>query len=113
MYRHPVAAFPALACGISWTIRIPSFLSESGIGVLPFQLNPLPFNVLAVIFGITLSAYIVMRVTRGREGFPVSDVMPQLRRPNHALTHPCRAIAPREVHHGYARHTICHLRHAR
>jgi hypothetical protein len=68
MYRHPVAAFLALVCGISWTIDIPSFLSESGISVPPFELSPIPSNALAVISGITLLAYIVTSVARGREG---------------------------------------------
>ena len=68
IYRHPVAAFLILVYGISWPLYIPSFLSESGIGLLPFELSPKPFNLLAVIFGLTLSAYIVTRVTQGKEG---------------------------------------------
>ena len=66
--RHPVAAFLALVYGLSWLIYIPPFLSRSGIGLLPFELNVLPFNLLASILGITLSAYIVTRVAQGREG---------------------------------------------
>ena len=66
--RHPVAAFLALVYGISWPLYIPSFLSESGIGLLPFELSPLPFNMLATIFGVTLSAFVVTRVTQGKEG---------------------------------------------
>jgi membrane protease YdiL (CAAX protease family) len=68
IYRHPVAAFLVLVYGISWPLYIPSFLSQSGIGLLPFELIALPFNLLAVIFGITLSAYIVTRVTQGKDG---------------------------------------------
>ena len=39
IHRHPVAAFLALVYGISWTLYLPSFLSRSGIGLLPFDLN--------------------------------------------------------------------------
>ena len=66
--RHPVAAFLALVYGISWPLYVPSFLSRSGIGLLPFDLNVQYFNILATVFGLTLSAYIVTRVTQGREG---------------------------------------------
>jgi membrane protease YdiL (CAAX protease family) len=68
IHRHPVAAFLVLVYGMSWPLYIPSFLSQSGLGLLPFELIALPFNLLAVIFGITLSSYIVTRVTRGTEG---------------------------------------------
>jgi membrane protease YdiL (CAAX protease family) len=68
IYRHPVTAFLVMVYAISWSLYIPSFLSASGIGLLPFELSPLPFNVLATIFGVTLSAVIVTRVTQGREG---------------------------------------------
>ena len=68
IHRHPVAAFLALVYGISWILYIPSFLSRSGIGLLPFDLNVLYFNVLTTIFGATLSANIVTRVTQGKEG---------------------------------------------
>ena len=66
--RHPVAAFLVLAYGLSWLIYIPPFLSTSGIGLLPVELSVLPFNLLATVFGLTLSAYLVTRVTGGREG---------------------------------------------
>ncbi len=68
IYRHPVAAFLGMVYGLSWIIYIPPFLSRSGIGLLPFELNVLLFNLIAAIFGITLSAYIVTRVTQGKEG---------------------------------------------
>ncbi len=66
--RHPVAAFLALVYGISWPLYLPSFLSRSGIGLLPFDLNVLYFHVLTTILGATLSAYIITRVTQGKEG---------------------------------------------
>jgi uncharacterized protein len=68
IYRHPVAAFLVMVYAISWTLYIPSFLSESGIGLLPFELSPLIFNMLATIFGVTLSGFVVTRVTQGKEG---------------------------------------------
>jgi membrane protease YdiL (CAAX protease family) len=66
--RHPVAAFLGMVYGISWLLFLPSFLSQNGIGVLPFEIPAPPFVLLSVIFGITLPAYIVTRVTGGREG---------------------------------------------
>jgi membrane protease YdiL (CAAX protease family) len=66
--RHPVAAFLGLVYGISWLLFLPSFLSQNGIGVLPFAIPVTPFLLLSVIFGLTLPAYIVTRVTGGREG---------------------------------------------
>jgi CAAX protease family protein len=68
IHRHPVAAFLIMVYTISWALYIPSFLSESGIGLLPFELSPLIFNMLATIFGVTLSAFVVTRVTQGKEG---------------------------------------------
>jgi uncharacterized protein len=66
--RHPVLAFLALVYGLTWVLFLPSFLSESGIGVLPVEIPIMPFLLLGNLFGVTLSAYIVTRVTGGREG---------------------------------------------
>jgi membrane protease YdiL (CAAX protease family) len=63
-----VAAFLILVYGITWTLFLPSILSENGIGLLPFAIPITPFLLLGVIFGITLPVYIVTRVTRGKEG---------------------------------------------
>ncbi len=66
--RHPVAAFLGLVYGISGLLFLPSFLSQNGIGVLPFAIPVAPFLLLSTVFGITLPAYVVTRVTQGREG---------------------------------------------
>jgi membrane protease YdiL (CAAX protease family) len=66
--RHPVAAFLVLTYTLSWGLYLPPFLSRSGIGVLPFALNVLPFNLLTTVCGITLSAFVVTWVTEGRAG---------------------------------------------
>ncbi len=36
--RHPVAAFLDLVYGLTWFLFVPSFLSQNGIGVLPFEI---------------------------------------------------------------------------
>lgn len=66
--RQPVGAFLTLVYGISWLLFLPSFLSQNGIGVLPFAIPVTPFLLLSVTVGLTLPAYIVTQVTGGREG---------------------------------------------
>ncbi|HEU5086879.1 MAG TPA: hypothetical protein VFT99_05515, partial [Roseiflexaceae bacterium] len=66
--RHPLVAFLGMAYGISWLLFVPSLLSANGIGVLPVAIPVVPFLLLSVIFGLTLPAYIVTRVTQGSEG---------------------------------------------
>ena len=66
--RHPVAAFLGLVYGISWLLFLPSFLSQNGIGLLPVAIPVSPFLLLATVFGLTLPAYLVTRVTEGKEG---------------------------------------------
>ena len=67
IHRHPVASFLAMVYAFAWTIFLPPLLSESGIGVLPFEIPVAPFLLLAIV-GVTLPVYIVIRVTRGPEG---------------------------------------------
>jgi uncharacterized protein len=63
-----VAAFLALVYGLTWLMFVPSFLSQDGIGVLPIAIPVAPFILLGNLFAVTFSAYIVTRVTQGREG---------------------------------------------
>jgi membrane protease YdiL (CAAX protease family) len=65
---HPVAAFLILVYGISWTLFLPSLLSASGLGLLPFDIPLQPFILLSTFLGITLPGVIVTRVTAGKEG---------------------------------------------
>jgi membrane protease YdiL (CAAX protease family) len=66
--RHPLVAFLGMAYAISWLLFVPSLLSANGIGVLPVAIPVVPFLLLSVVFGLTLPAYIVTRVTQGSEG---------------------------------------------
>jgi uncharacterized protein len=66
--HHPVAAFLGLVYSLSWLLFLPSFLSQSGIGVVPVAIPITPFLLLAVIFGITLPVYIVTRLSEGTQG---------------------------------------------
>lgn len=66
--HHPLAAFLGMVYGISWLLFLPSLLSANGLAVLPFEIPVTPFLLLSVIFGLSLPAYIVTRITQGREG---------------------------------------------
>ena len=69
--RRPLTAFFLLAFLGSWVAWSPWWLSESGIGLLPFQL---PFAAIAVInqaglfAGPFAAAFLVTRVCEGRQG---------------------------------------------
>jgi hypothetical protein len=66
--RHPMAAFLALVYGLTWLLFVPSFLSQDGIGILPVAIPVMPFLLLGNLVAVTFSAYIVTRLTQGREG---------------------------------------------
>lgn len=68
IHRHPVPAFLVMVYGLSWSFFLPSLLSQRGIGLLPFDVPLKPFILLASILGLTLPAFIVTRVTNGRDG---------------------------------------------
>ena len=65
--HHPVAAFLGLVYGSPGCCSCPPS-SQSGIGVLPFEIPVTPFLLLSTVFGITLPAFVVTRVTQGKEG---------------------------------------------
>jgi uncharacterized protein len=66
MREHPLFSFFFMAYAFSWILLIPWVLSEWGI--LPNALhNPLLFAIHT--FGPTLAAYIMFRITEGREGW--------------------------------------------
>lgn len=76
--RHPVAAFLVMAFLFSWTIMLPSLLSESGFGVLPFALPWQVFGSLMSIFGLALPAFLVTAATEGEAG--VRDLLHRILR---------------------------------
>lgn len=71
MQRAPLLSFFALAYLGSWLLWSPWWLSESGLGLLPFEL---PFsavagiNQLGLFAGPFAAAFIVTRIIDGREG---------------------------------------------
>jgi uncharacterized protein len=68
--RHPLVAFFVLAYGLTWLAWSPCYLSEDGIGLLPYDGESISdyLNTVALIVGPTLSAFIMTGVTEGREG---------------------------------------------
>src|SRR5919206_2085976 len=68
--RHPLISFFVLAFAFSWIAWSPWYLSEAGIGLLPFDAEGISglLNVAALVVGPTLSAFIVTGVTEGRAG---------------------------------------------
>ncbi len=61
--RNPVTAFLGMVYGFTWLMFVPSFLSQNGIGVLPVEIPAPPFVLLSVVFGITLPAFFVYRLS--------------------------------------------------
>jgi len=68
--RHPLVSFFALAYALTWIAWSPWFLSEDGVGLLPYNAEGISdyLNTVALIVGPTLSAFIMAGVTEGREG---------------------------------------------
>lgn len=79
VHRRPVVAFFALAYLGSWLGWSPWWLSESGIGVLPFRM---PFALIALVNQVGLcagpfaAALIVTRVLKGQEARGHSSLEP-------------------------------------
>src|SRR5215213_8518017 len=70
LIRHPLVSFFTLAYALTWLAWSPWFLSESGVGLLPYDAGGISdyLNTVALIVGPTLSAFIMAGVTEGREG---------------------------------------------
>jgi membrane protease YdiL (CAAX protease family) len=68
--RHPLVSFFVLAYSLTWLAWSPWYLSEDGIGLLPYDGEGVSdyLNTVALIVGPTLSAFIMTGVTEGREG---------------------------------------------
>jgi len=68
--RHPLVSFFVLAYTLTWLAWSPWYLSEDGIGLLPYDAESISdyLNPVALIVGPTLSAFIMTSVTEGREG---------------------------------------------
>ena len=68
--RHPLVSFFVMAYALTWLAWSPWYLSEDGIGLLPYDGESISdyVNTIALIVGPTLSAFIMTGVTGGREG---------------------------------------------
>jgi membrane protease YdiL (CAAX protease family) len=69
--RHPLVFFFLIAYGASWLVELPVVLSRTGTGLLPYTLPKAVVIALvaaATFTGPTLSAFVMARVTEGRDG---------------------------------------------
>jgi uncharacterized protein len=68
--RHPLVSFFVMAYALTWLAWSPWYLSEDGIGLLPYDGESISdyLNTVALILGPTLSAFIMTGVTEGRMG---------------------------------------------
>jgi membrane protease YdiL (CAAX protease family) len=68
--RRPLTSFFVLAYAFSWLGWSPWYLSEAGVGLLPYDGESFStyFNIAALVLGPTLSAFVVTGATEGREG---------------------------------------------
>src|SRR5215218_6684702 len=68
--RHPLISFFVLAYALTWLAWSPWYLSEDGIGLLPYDGESISdyLNTVALIVGPTLSAFVMTGATEGREG---------------------------------------------
>ena len=65
--RHPLAAYFALAYGLSWLIMVPAGLAL-GLGLLPEDARALGLLNNLTVYGPAIAALIVTAVTSGRAG---------------------------------------------
>src|SRR5215212_7332242 len=68
--RHPLISFFVMAYALTWLAWSPWYLSEDGIGLLHYDGEAISdyVNIVALILGPTLSAFIMTGVTEGRRG---------------------------------------------
>ena len=70
LIRYPLVSFFVLAYALTWLAWSPWYLSEAGVGLLPFDADNISdyLNTAALIMGPTLSAFIMRGLTEGRDG---------------------------------------------
>jgi len=66
--RHPLISFFVMAYAFSWIAWSPWYLSEEGVGLLPYPVSDFPWLALGIFLGPTLAAFIMTGVTEGRAG---------------------------------------------
>src|SRR5215213_8779677 len=68
--HYPLVSFCAMAYAFTWLAWSPWYLSEAGIGLLPYDADSISdyLNPVALILGPTLSAFIMTGATEGRGG---------------------------------------------
>ncbi|HEU5014469.1 MAG TPA: type II CAAX endopeptidase family protein [Roseiflexaceae bacterium] len=64
--RHPVRSYLLIAFGVSYVLFLPSLLSVSGFGLLPFDLPLKPFVLLSSLLALALPAALISRAVEGR-----------------------------------------------
>ncbi|MCA1727863.1 MAG: CPBP family intramembrane metalloprotease [Actinobacteria bacterium] len=67
---HPLTSFFILSYALTWLAWSPWFLSEAGVGLLPYNGGNISFyvNIAGLILGPALSAFIMTGATEGRAG---------------------------------------------
>ena len=68
---HPLLSFFVIAFAGAWVVELPVVLSRTGLGLLPYTLPPVAVILMiagATFTGPTVSAFVMARVTEGREG---------------------------------------------
>ena len=66
--RHPLISFFVMAFAFSWIVWSPWYLSEEGVGLLPFPVSGQPWLPLGILLGPALSGFIMTGVTEGKAG---------------------------------------------
>ena len=69
--RYPLSFFFLMAFAFTWIAWSPWYLSEDGVGLLPYQIGDTAsglVNSAAIFLGLTVSAFIMTAKTEGRAG---------------------------------------------